>query len=212
MLPNLLSEEFLSAANPYLLQAEIASAALLGVGIIFEADKYPASVHKSAFWFVVMGVVLETVFSILLFASEERIASLQRGTIASLEMQLAARSLSPDQIAKMSTVLRLYGSMGFAAYPYPDDKESVDIANNIRSALTGAGWYNQEDPNVISPAPGVMAGISVQVGLGAPENTKEAATALVHMLDDANGSATLRLMPAADLSRPFVSVGVGIKP
>jgi hypothetical protein len=52
----------------------------------------------------------------------------------------------------------------------------------------------------------------VQVGLGAPANTKDAATALVDMLNNDNISATLKLFPAADLSRPFISVAVGIKP
>lgn len=65
------SVSFLSAVNPFLLQAEIAAAVLLGIGIVFESERYPTSVHKSAFWFVVIGVILETVFSILLFASEE---------------------------------------------------------------------------------------------------------------------------------------------
>jgi hypothetical protein len=129
-----------------------------------------------------------------------------------MEERLAARKLSPEQIAKISEVLKLYGSMEFAVYPYRDDKESTDIADNIRSALAGAGWYNQENPNVVSPAPGVMAGISVQVGIGAPDNAKEAASALVNMLNDDNISATLKLLLAADLSRPFISVGVGIKP
>jgi hypothetical protein len=90
MVPYILSEEFLSAANPYLLQLEISSAALLGIGIVYEADRYPASVQRSAFWFVVIGVVLETVFSILLFASEERIASIQRHDLKSAAIELEA--------------------------------------------------------------------------------------------------------------------------
>ena len=85
-----LSEDFLSIANPYLLQAEIAAAALLGIGIVYESDKYSKAVHASAFWFVVIGVVLETVFSILLFGSEERIASLQRGTIEAQQTKIIA--------------------------------------------------------------------------------------------------------------------------
>jgi hypothetical protein len=102
--------------------------------------------------------------------------------------------------------------MGFAVYPYRDDKESADIGDDIRSTLTGAEWDNQEDPSVLAPSVGVIAGISVQVGVGAAGNTKDAANALVNMLNDDNISAKLRLMPAADLSRPFISVNVGIKP
>jgi septal ring factor EnvC (AmiA/AmiB activator) len=85
-----LSEEFLSVVNPFLLQAEIAAAILLGIGIVYESDKYPESVHESAFWFVVIGVVLETVFSIMLFASEERVASIQRADLKSAASQLEA--------------------------------------------------------------------------------------------------------------------------
>jgi hypothetical protein len=74
-------EEFLSTANPYFLKAEIAAAVLLGIGIMYEAPKYSDSVHKSAFWFVMIGLFLETIFSILLFVSEMQTASLQRSTI-----------------------------------------------------------------------------------------------------------------------------------
>lgn len=84
------SEDFLSAANPYLLQGEIAAVLLLGIGIVYESDRYPESAHRSAFWFVVVGVVFETIFSILLFAPEEQISSIQNGALKSAALELAA--------------------------------------------------------------------------------------------------------------------------
>jgi hypothetical protein len=182
------------------------------VGVYWEGDQFPKEKQQRGWRLLVRSLALDTLFTIFVFGTDGWIASVQRAEIIGLETRLAARSLSADQVAKMSAVLTLYGSMGFAVYPYRDDKESTDIADNIRSAFAGAGWENQEDPTVVSPAPGVIAGISVQVGIGAPENTKEAANALANMLDADNISATLKLMPAADLSRPFISVQVGIKP
>jgi hypothetical protein len=109
------SEDFLSSLNPYLLQFEVASALLLGIGIVYEAPEYPESVHKTAFWLVVIGVFFETVFSILLFASEEQIASSQRGTInlqqaniTALEEKLAARSLGKSEIGRMVAALNRF--------------------------------------------------------------------------------------------------------
>jgi hypothetical protein len=59
------------------------------------------------FWFVVVGVVLETVFSILLFASEERIASIQRTDlkVAASELEMTAKTAKTaiERAAKSET-------------------------------------------------------------------------------------------------------------
>jgi hypothetical protein len=110
----IVSQDFLSKVNPFLLQTEIATAVLLGLGIVFESNRYPESVHSRVFWFVVIGVTLETIFSILLFVSEESISSLQNNTIIELTARLAPRRILPEQQKHIVSELSIYKGQKFA--------------------------------------------------------------------------------------------------
>jgi hypothetical protein len=107
------TEPFLSVLNPYLLQLEIGAAILLGIGIIFESDRYPEIVRQRAFWFVMWGMIFETIFSIGLFASEERIASLQRTTIISLGKQVGPRILDTESEQRIVPKLKPFGLQSY---------------------------------------------------------------------------------------------------
>jgi hypothetical protein len=143
----LLSEQFLSAVNPFLLQAEIAAAVLLGIGIIFEADRYCEEVKRVAFHFVMWGVVLETIFSIALFASEERISQLQHDTISAqqekiirVEMEAAARSFEPAEYAGLGFDMSRFRGTSFTVFVAKYDSEAGIFAGQLQFLLESVGW------------------------------------------------------------------------
>ena len=56
----LLSEEFLSQLNPFLLQGEVVAAAAVGLGILWESETYKGDeIKKLAFWLVMLGSYLK---------------------------------------------------------------------------------------------------------------------------------------------------------
>jgi hypothetical protein len=175
IVPQYFSEAFLSAANPYLLQAEIAAAVLLGIGIIFESGRYPNSVHKVAFLCVVAGVVFETVFSILLFISEEHIASLQRTTIASLQTRLVIAEAHASDRLIFGDDVRYFFDLDHAGqalhiYVISGDFEAERFANSLRNVLSsypGWGWhvtvseFDKQEINMLSMPSGIWGPIWV---------------------------------------------------
>lgn len=164
---SLLTEEYLSWVNPYLLQAEIAAAVVLGIGIIYESDKFPDSVHNSAFWFVVIGVVLETVFSVCLFMSEEHIVSLQRRKIIFLDkgLKVAEMNLSDRIIPRevMDSPFGIDSNLGghvgqkLHILVVEHDDEAERFANSLRDTLYNLyGWDVTispiaEGPSIVNP-------------------------------------------------------------
>jgi hypothetical protein len=207
----LFSEEFLSAANPYFLQAEIAAAVLLGIGIVYEADEYPHSVHKVAFWCVVVGVVLETIFSILLFASEERVSSLQKESIIELSRRLAARSLSDAQADNIEAALKPFSGQPFQIIPYWQNKESLGIANRIADSLIAAGWQIDQ-PKDFTSIIGVVTGIYVSNDEGASDEVKNAVRALVEVLRANMIEASEDAENKTPAPTNKININVGIKP
>lgn len=138
-IPQILSVSFLSSLNPFLLEAEIAAAVLLGIGIVFESQKYPEPVKLRASHFVMWGIVLETVFSIALFVSEQMISSQQRAQI----IALSPRSLSPKMITQIKNEINAYFMINPQNNPlrvivssYSLDTESLILGSQIEQALT----------------------------------------------------------------------------
>jgi hypothetical protein len=160
----LLSEEFLSAANPFLLDAEIASALLLGIGIVFESHKFNKgieSVQNVGFWCVVFGVVFETVFSILLFGSEGSIANQQRAQIIALDKQIAPRRLSPPQIRALVARLSPFSNKTVRVTSYALDFEAAFLGVEIITALSDAGVHFTSALLCEAPVGSIVLGIHV---------------------------------------------------
>ncbi len=98
----------------FLIQFEIAAALLLGIGILWESDRYKGDeIKKLAFWLVMYGVIFETIFSVLLFASEERIGSLQRKTIIALEKRVLLRNIDAEVAARIIKKVKPLGPKPF---------------------------------------------------------------------------------------------------
>jgi hypothetical protein len=207
----LFSEEFLSAANPYLLQAEIAAAVLLGLGIVFESDKYPRSVHKSAFWYVVIGVVLETVFSVLLFTSEERISSLQKATIIALEVANLDRNMTKGQAKSLAAFATKYSGTSASVFS-AKDIEANAFAVSIAKSLRSGGWAIPPTQALRSDSiPFVLGGVMV-VG-NTDDKSKEMARELVKEMHSLGFCAGIPEsgFPLQSLAQHPITVIVGTK-
>lgn len=165
MLPHFLSEEFLSAANPYLLDAEIGAAVLLGIGIIYESDKYCEAVKRRAFHFVMWGVVLETIFTILLFKSETWIADKQRGTIIVLERRIAPREIGKYNQDVIAGILKKLNKPTFDVCVSPNIEEN--FRTEMIEMLVSAGWtlHNFGGPQATPEALIVPQGFDPGIGV-----------------------------------------------
>ena len=216
----LFSEPVLSTLNPFLLQAEIASAVLLGIGIIFESDKYPAKVKERAFWFVMWGVIFETIFSIVLFSSEERISGVQRSKIIWLETCLAARSLFPAQQEHIAGKLRPFLGTPFDGAIGPKgDPEPMLLMHSIGSALLLAGWKpipspgNTEtyvDPSLASIGLTSVTNVIIDVHPDHWAKFGAAATALAKALTDEGIAAATDSQPTS-IDTDAIHVRIGRK-
>jgi hypothetical protein len=135
------------------LQGEIFAAFCLGVGIIWESDKYKGDeIKKVAFLLVMLGVVFETIFSVLLFASEEKISEIQKSKIIELERKLAPRTLEPWQRQMLVDLLSPAPKGRVIIKPNFVDMEATVFANQITQALIEAGFQGVGDAplNVLS--------------------------------------------------------------
>jgi hypothetical protein len=204
----LYSEEFLSSINPYLLDAEIAAAALLGVGIIFEShtfNKGSKSVERVGFWCVVIGIVL--------FKSETWIADQQRTEIVALNKRLAERSLSSYQIASIGAALRIYSGLPFQIRLYPENPESEHLARNIRDTLSQNAKWDFQPPSMDDETlKTVVTGVVVSISGGEfNQRASDAADALVRELKSNEIISNKRdagILPGA----AKIQIDVGIRP
>lgn len=179
MAPHILSEEFLSLANPFLLDAEIGAAVLLGVGIIFESDRYCEAVKCTALKMVVCGVVLETIFSIALFQSENWIGDSQRTTIISLTRRLAPRGLTVEDRQKIvSGILPFAGTRVSVVVPdiapWPD---ITALAVSIRDTIADAHW------NIEPMGGSAFEGYGIRIDTALSTECRAPADALFKALD-----------------------------
>ncbi len=81
----------------WLLSISVLASFAVGAGIILEGPKYSSSVHRIAFWLVVVGIAIEALCTIFLFAFDEGISSAQQSKIIKLETQIAARPFTKSQ-------------------------------------------------------------------------------------------------------------------
>jgi hypothetical protein len=58
-----------------LLSISIAAAFTVGAGILLEAPKYSAAIHRLAIWLVLGGIAVESVCTVFLFVFDERISN-----------------------------------------------------------------------------------------------------------------------------------------
>jgi uncharacterized membrane protein len=69
-----------------LLAGSVLAGAAVGAGIIFESPEYPVRVHRAAKWFVIVGIIIESICTISLFVFDEAISDRQQEKIIALEV------------------------------------------------------------------------------------------------------------------------------
>lgn len=200
----LFSEDFLSAANPYLLQGEIAAAVLLGIGIVYESAKYPETVHRLAYWYVILGVVFETVFSAALFFSEETVGSLQREQIIALETRLAPRRIFPDNAVSIVNNLGKYAGVSFSFIMESPTEESWQLREDIKDVLLKAGWKFDD----VGAGIGGITRSGLNIYSGNP-----AAETLANELNKLTIATTAQVFPnSTEEGKKSVMIEIGWKP
>jgi hypothetical protein len=88
-----------------LLSGSVLAGIAVGAGILYERPKYSEAVHGVATWLVIVGVAVESVCTISLFAIDERISGTQQSTIIALESNIAPRRLTPEQRSSFADAL-----------------------------------------------------------------------------------------------------------
>jgi hypothetical protein len=135
----LLTENTLALINVWLLGLEGLAAILAGFGIVWESKGGGEDFTKVAHATVLGSVVAETIFMLLLFASEEYTTGLQREKIISLETRLAPRSLTDDTKGKLASDLKSYAGQKFTFVVMPSP-EAITFMLQIGDLLEKAGW------------------------------------------------------------------------
>jgi hypothetical protein len=109
-------------------------------------------------------------------AEDEHLARLQ------IETKLADRTLSPEQVAQITSAVKRFKGQEFLLMTYWKQREPMALSEAIFQALEDAGW------KFIKPSDGSMlfwnvTGIEVHVHPLASAHTKEAALALIEALN-----------------------------
>jgi hypothetical protein len=131
-----------------------------------------------------------------------------------LEARLAARSLSDAQKAAITARVIKFLPQSIQIIPYWQDKESLDIANEIAEALVKAHW-TIDNPQRYTALVGVIAGVYISVDKRASNDTKSAAQELKTALNEAGVATTEEEGQNSPPNEPVdqrISMQVGIKP
>jgi hypothetical protein len=183
----------------------------VGLGIILETPERPSRKQRVAMWLVIIGIVIEPICTLVLFAFDEGVSQAQQDKIIALEKRLADRELSDAQVATIGGKLNRFPGQEWDITPYWDLKESVAIANRIYAALDLAHWKYVK-PAQSSFLLGGVAGVLVYVHPDAAQETKDAANALVASLNREGIIAEERPQNDPGHRSNVIHMSVGTKP
>jgi len=125
-----------------LLSLSVLAGIAVGAGIIFESPAYSAAVHRVAKWLVIVGVAVESVCTVSLFAFDEGVSNLQQSKIIALEKRLAPRELTPEQIQFVAILVRPFSDTSFDMSMHVDI-EPMRLLGEIEGAMVAGGWHEQ---------------------------------------------------------------------
>jgi hypothetical protein len=122
-----------------LLSSSVLASIAVGAGILFERPEYSSSVHKIAFWLIVVGIAVEAVCTIFLFVFDEGISSAQQSKIISLENRLAGRSLTAEQQEALKRRMTPFAKQRVSIGVLPMLKEHADFGLQLLAVLKASG-------------------------------------------------------------------------
>jgi hypothetical protein len=159
-----------------LLGGAILGGVLVGVGILKDSKEWSVGAVL-----VLIGVVIEPIFTIGLFLYDESVSRDQKATIVQL---LSRRVLSPEQKELIAQVANRYPSLTFLTVTTPED-EPWGFVMELAALLKSDGWTwapcvdaNGKGLKPLDPRPSSCETILVGVQINAPDNLKDAAEAL----------------------------------
>ena len=142
-----------------LLSLAVLASIAVGGGIIFERPKYSASVHRVAFWLVVVGIAIEAVCTIFLFITDERISDAQQSTIRTqneeiiaLDKKLAPRSLTQEQQSALVSAAEPFAAQQYTL-SVAVGSEPAALLCQIDAALIKAKWVRHSPIDFLHTKP-----------------------------------------------------------
>jgi hypothetical protein len=128
-----------------------------------------------------------------------------------LKQRFADRKLTDAQAKKMTDKLRSFAGQEFDVTPYWETKESMGIANRIVDVLVRAGW-KYTPPKQSGMMLGGVTGVLVYVHPSAPVSVRNAADALVSILNNQDIVSEIRQQNPANPLDVKLHLNVGTKP
>jgi hypothetical protein len=104
--------------------------ALVGIGILLETKR-----GSLAAILVLIGVIIEPIFTLWLFVYDENMSRSQNTEIAELNRELAPRQLSSSELAALKIAANRFPALIISVWSYGLDLEGSRLARQILSAL-----------------------------------------------------------------------------
>jgi hypothetical protein len=103
----------------------------VGVGIVLERPKYCPAIHRIAFWLVVVGVAIESLCTVALFITDERIS-------LALETEIAPRLLTAERGNELIALFEKFPGRTVRVSSYELDLESGVLGWQMLGAAKAA--------------------------------------------------------------------------
>jgi hypothetical protein len=190
----------------------VASTIAVTVGVYWENERFPKAKQELGWRLLILALAFDTFFTILIFGTDAWINQIQQREIIALETRLAARTLSDEQMQRITDSLEQYKGQEFKIVTYWDMKEPVALANQIYASLDRAGWnyIKLQSPQFML---GGTEGVQVWRHPDADDRVQKAADALVAALNDTGAAAVLKLEnPTNNPVHNTITLNVGTKP
>jgi hypothetical protein len=200
-----------------LLGGAIFGGVLVGIGILKDSKIWTVGAL-----FVLIGVVIEPIFTIWLFLYDESISRAQqqqivvatdRASDAAEELAefLLPRNLNNKEKSRIAKVTKLYPSITFMTVTAPEN-EPWGFVMDIATELKSDGWDWIPCPGGLQPLdarPSSCASILVGVQINAPENRLDVANALAEAIrePDVIGVDNVSVVPVPNASTIMIMVG-----
>jgi hypothetical protein len=192
------------------------------IGVHWENDKFPKEKQQRGHSLLIWSLIGDTLFTILIFATDGWVSQIQGSEIIALETILAPRFLTDAQISMIADTLRPFEGTVFHVVTYPTDPEPSALAGKIASALKGAGWERIPLEDSLF---GVTAGVIVSPNNSICESSGRCTQGTVSEADQMAAQALVMALKKAGLSavlspgslvvnpkRIAVQIAVGKKP
>lgn len=202
--------------NPFwphliLITVSVVAGLAVAIGIVLEQPRFTERTHRIATLLVLVGVGIESLCTVLLFVTDERISGAQQAKIIALETLLAPRNLSPTEQFHLRVAVGQFAGQTYAITTYWDMREPLHLANQIYQTLNAVAW-SYIKPTSATVLLGGTEGVQVWTHPKASSQTKAAAAALIKALEDDGITAEAKEQNERNPVTNQIDINVGTKP